>query len=153
MLSLVPTRFEQVPAAVSEDHGAVVRAEWRRLQQTLSFEVALGLACFLAAIVELALCDDTKGADGREHPAFRAVDLVHAIAFSDRPALASAWQVEVLREHVAWIATAGLIAVGATATAATASVAEVVAVAIVGRARIVSVPHDRRLSRSTTRSS
>jgi hypothetical protein len=110
---------------------------------TLSFEVALSLACVLAAVVEVGLGDDTKGADGREHPAFRAVDLVHVIAFSDRPALASARQVEVPGEHVARIALAGLIAVADSATASTASIAEVVAVATVREARIVSVPHDR----------
>ena len=86
--------------------------------------------------------DDAKGADGGEHPAFGAVDLVHAIAFSHRPALTAAWQVEVLREHVARVAIGRLIAFAAAATATAASVAEVVAVASRRRARIVSVEHD-----------
>jgi hypothetical protein len=75
----------------------------------------------------LLAVDDTGG----EHPAFGAVDFVHAIAFSHRAALTAAWQIEVLREHIARIAIGRMIAFAATATAAAASVAEVVAIAVV----------------------
>jgi hypothetical protein len=54
-------------------------------------EVALSLASVVAAVVEIGLRDDAKGADGREHPAFGAVDLVHAIAFSHQPTRTGTW--------------------------------------------------------------
>ena len=76
----------------------VVRAEWTRAQQTLLFEVALGSAGVLAAVLEIAFGHDTEGADGGEHSALGAVDLVHAVAFSHRAALTSVRQVEILRE-------------------------------------------------------
>jgi hypothetical protein len=91
VVALVPIRLEEVPATVAEDDGAVVRAECRRANQALSFEVPLGLASVLATVVEVALCDDTKGADGGEHPALGAVDLVHSVTFSYRTATAASW--------------------------------------------------------------
>jgi Cytochrome C oxidase subunit II, transmembrane domain len=42
LLGLVPIRFEQVSATIGEDDSAVVRAEWRRVQQALSFDMPLG---------------------------------------------------------------------------------------------------------------
>lgn len=51
VVTLVPIRLEQVPAALGQDDGAIVRAEWRRMQQALSVEVALGSACVLAPVV------------------------------------------------------------------------------------------------------
>jgi hypothetical protein len=69
------------------------------------FEVALGSAGVLAAVVEIALRDDAECADGGEHPGFRAVDLARTVTFSHRPALTSARQVEVLREHISWVST------------------------------------------------
>jgi hypothetical protein len=103
-LSLVPIRLEQIPSSIAKDRCAVVRAEWGGAQQTLLFEVALGLASVLPGVVEIALGDNAERADGGEHPAFRAVDLVHTIAFSHRPALTSARQVEILRKHVTGVA-------------------------------------------------
>ena len=47
-----------------------------------------------AALLEIALRDDAERADGGEHPAFRAVDLVHAVAFLRRPAVTASWQVD-----------------------------------------------------------
>jgi hypothetical protein len=44
--------------------------------------------------VEIALGHDAKSADGGEHSAFRAVDLVHTVAFSHGPSFTSARQVE-----------------------------------------------------------
>ena len=93
--------------------------------------MALGTACVTPAVVEIALGDNAKGADGREHPAFRTVDLVHAIAVSHRAALTSAWEVEVLREHVARVTIACMVAFAAPAAAAAVSVAEVVAFAVI----------------------
>jgi len=130
-VALVPIRLEQVPAAVSEDNSAVVRAEWRRVQQTLLFEVALGSPSVVAAVVEIAFGYDAEGSDGSEHLAFGAVDLVHAIAISHWPTLPATWQVKVLHEHVARVTIACLIAFAAPTAAAAASVAEVVAVAVV----------------------
>jgi hypothetical protein len=45
-------------------------------------KVALRLGNFVSAVMEIALRDDAKGADGGKHPAFGAVDLVHAISVS-----------------------------------------------------------------------
>jgi hypothetical protein len=45
-------------------------------------EVPLGLGSVVAAVVEITFGDDAEGADGGEHPAFGAVDLIHAIAVS-----------------------------------------------------------------------
>jgi len=126
-ITLVPICLEQVPAAFGEYDGAVVGVEWRRVQQTLSFEVALGSACVLAAVVEITLGHDPKGADRTEHPAFRAVDLIHAVAAPHWPALTTAWQVEVLREHVGRITIGAMIAIASAATSSARSVAEVVA--------------------------
>lgn len=89
------------------------------------------LARVLAAIVKVALGDDTQGADGGEHPAFNAVDLEHAIVFSNRPTLTPSRQVEILREHISRVAIVHMIAFARTAAAAATSVAEVVAVAVV----------------------
>jgi hypothetical protein len=89
-MSLMPIRLEQVSTSVSQDNRSVVGAECRRAQQTLLFEVALGSAGVLAAIVQIALGHDAKGTDGGEHAAFSAVNLVHAIAFSDWLALTPA---------------------------------------------------------------
>ena len=91
----------------------------------------LGLASIVAAIVEITFGDAAEGADGREHPAFGAVYLVHAIAVSHRPTLTAKWQVEVLREHVAWVTIGCMIAFAAPTAAAAVSVAEVVAIAVI----------------------
>lgn len=112
------------------------------MQQTFLFEVALGSAGLLAAIVEIALGDDSERADGGEHPAFGAVDLVHAVAFSHRPALTSAREVEVLREHIARVSIGWMIAYAASATAARASVPGIAAVSPVIASRIVSFQLD-----------
>jgi hypothetical protein len=73
-------------------------------------------------------------------PAFDAVDLVDAVALADRPTLAPARQVEVLREHVAPVAF--LIPIAITRTAASTEVAVpgivTIALAVPG---IVPVPH------------
>jgi hypothetical protein len=92
--------------------------------------VALRSAAVFAAIAQIALGHDPNSADGGEHAAFGAVDLVHAIAVSDRTALTSARQVEVLREHVTLVAIGTMITIAAAAAAAAVSVAEVVAVAV-----------------------
>src|SRR5262249_28622706 len=104
--------------------------------------MALGTTCVIPTVAEIALGHDAKGAYGGEHPAFLAVDLVHTITFPHWPPLASARQVEVLGEHIARIATGGMIAVAGSAPASAASVAVVFSVAV-RRARIVSIPHDR----------
>jgi hypothetical protein len=93
--------------------------------------VALGSTGVLPAIVQIALAHDAKGTDGGEHATFSAVDLVHAIAVSYGAALASARQVEVLREHVARIMVGSLGAFAAPAATAAVSVAEVAAFAVI----------------------
>jgi hypothetical protein len=140
-LSLGPIRLEQIPAALGKDDRAVVRAECRRAQQTLSFEVTLGSAGVLAAVVEIALGHNPKGADGGEHPALGAVDLVHSVTFSYRTAIAASWEVEVLREDVSRIVLVWAITFAGSARAAATSIAKVNVLAFSRRSRVVSVPH------------
>ena len=96
--------------------------------------MSLGLASVVAAVVEIAFSDDPEGPDGGEHPAFGAVDVVHAIPVSHWPTLTATRQLEVSREHVAWVAIVRLIAFAAAAAAAAVSVAGVVAIAVTRRA-------------------
>jgi hypothetical protein len=137
---LAPIRFEQVSATVGEDDSAVVRAEWRHVQQTLAFEVVLGSARVLPTVVKIAFGHDAKGADGGEHPGFRAVDLVHTITFPYWPALTTARQVEILGEHLPRAAL--MIAVAFTWTASTAEVAlpRIVMIAMM-LSNVVPIPH------------
>jgi hypothetical protein len=94
-------------------------------------EVALRLASVVSAVMEIALRDDAKGADGGKRPAFGPVDLVHAIPVSHWPTLTATWQVEVLREHIAGVTIGFMIAVAVPTAAASVSVAEVVAIAVI----------------------
>jgi hypothetical protein len=99
--------------------------------------VSEALAGVPAGVVEIALGNDAKGADGGEHPAFRAVDLIHTVAFSHRPALTSARQFEILREHLTRVAMVRLD----TAQAATVPIDTVAPIAVLDGPRIVSLPH------------
>jgi hypothetical protein len=131
VVAFVSVGFEQISTAVRQDNGAIVGTERRRTQQTLLLEVPLGLASVVAAVVEITFGDNPEGADGGEHPAFGAVDVVYAIPVSHWPTLTATRQVEVSREHVAWV-TIGFMIEFATPTAAAAvSVAEVVAIAVI----------------------
>jgi hypothetical protein len=142
VVAFVSVGFEEISPTVRQDNGAVVRTEWRRTYQALLLEVPLGLGSVVTAIVKIAFGDDPEGTDGGQHPALGAVDVVHAIAPSHRPALTAAWQVEVLREHVARVTIGCMIAFAAAAAAAEASVPCISAVPAVGGSRIVSVEHD-----------
>ena len=77
--------------------------------------------------MKIALGDDPS-ADGRERAAFRAVDLVDAVALSDRSTFMSAREFEILREHVAWDMF-------------------VVAIPITGRAKAEATVHFRPIAR------
>jgi hypothetical protein len=94
-------------------------------------EVALRLASVVSAVMEIALRDDAKGADGGKHPAFGAVDLVHPIPVAHWPTLTATWEVEVLREHIAQVTISFMIAFGAPTAVASVSVAEVVPFAVI----------------------
>jgi hypothetical protein len=101
--------------------------------------VAQGLTRVALPVLEIPLRDDAKRADGGEHPAFSAVDLVHAIAFSNRPTVTPARQGQVVHEHIARVTIGHMIAFAAPATAAAVAVAEVVANTVICWARIVPV--------------
>ena len=114
--------------------------------------IAANLSTFsahLATIVEIALGHDAEGTNGGEHAAFGAVDLVHAIALSNWPALTAAWQVEVLREHVPRVAFVIAVAIARAAATTEAAVPRAAAVSAVVRSRIVSVPHSQPRRSST----
>ena len=83
----------------------------------------------------------TLGDYGGEHSAFRAVDLVHAVAFPHRPALMSARQIEIPCGHISGIAIIQRIAFAVAATAAADPIA-IAAVAVISGSGIVSIPHD-----------
>jgi hypothetical protein len=99
-------------------------------------------ARIIAAVVEIALGDDPKGADRGEHPAFSAVDLVHAIGLSHWPTLTAAWQIEVLNENVSRIALVIAVALIRATAAAEDAIPRVAAVSPFVGPRIVSVEHD-----------
>jgi hypothetical protein len=80
--------------------------------------------------MEIVLGHNAKGADGGEHPAFRAVDLVQAVAFAHRPALTSSWKVEIPREHISRVAMVHMIALAGTTAAAAATIADIAPVAL-----------------------
>jgi hypothetical protein len=84
-LTLVSVGFEKISPAVRQDIGAVVRTERGGTEQTFVFEVPLGSASVVSAVVEIAFGDDAEGADGGEYPAFLTVDFVHAISVSHGP--------------------------------------------------------------------
>jgi hypothetical protein len=141
-VSLVPIRLEQVSAAVGEHHCAIVRAERGGPYEPLPLEVSQALAGVPAAVVEIALGNDAKGADGGKHPAFGAADLVDAVALSHRPAVTTPWQVEIPCEHFPLIALVIALAFACAASTAEVSVTYVVAIAII-ISDIVPVPHFR----------
>jgi hypothetical protein len=97
---------------------------------------------WLTAVVKIGLGNDSKGADSGEHPAFRAVDLVHTIAFSHRLALTSARQVEIFREHISWVSILRRITVAARIATATAiSIVGAGSITNILESRIVRIPH------------
>jgi len=123
VMSLMPIRLEQVSTSVSQDNRSVVGAECRRAQQTLLFEVALGSAGVLAAIVQIAL-----GRRERHRRRSRT-------GWRSRPPR----QVQVPREHIARIAIG--IAVLLTCAASTAEVAIPSVTIALTVADIVPIPH------------
>jgi hypothetical protein len=130
-------------ATATASPGSSSKESDGRSQQPFSWQ-RNGSACVLASVVEIALGHNTKRSHGAKHPAFGAVDLIHAIAFSDWPALTSTWQVEVFREYISRIAL--LIAVTLTCAAAAAEVAipRIATITLVV-ANLVTVQHSRRL--------
>jgi hypothetical protein len=140
VVAFVSVGFEEISRAVRQGHGAVVGTNWTRTQQPLLLEVALRLASFVSAVMEITLGDDPKGADGGKHSAFGVVNLVHPIAVSHWPTLTAPWQIEVLREHVTRLAFLVSIAIARTAAATKIAIPGATAVAVVA-ARIVPVEH------------
>jgi hypothetical protein len=102
----------------------------------------------VAWIVEVAFRDHSKRANRRERAALGAIELVHTVAVADQLASVSAWEVKVLREHVARFVIAR--AVRCTATATATSIGRTVALSTVSCLMIVSVPHDPTSSRCFT---
>ncbi len=84
---------EEATAALTTHVAQVQTRPVALIGANRTFEVALGPACVVAAVVEIAFGHDTEGADGGEHSALGAVDFVDAIAFPHRPALTAAWQI------------------------------------------------------------
>jgi hypothetical protein len=104
IIALVAIGFQEVAPAIAERHGTVVGTERRRANQTFVrkvLEASPGTLGVFTQVMKIALGDYTKRADRRQRAALGAVDLVDAVALSDRSTFMSARQVEILREHVA----------------------------------------------------
>ena len=108
VIALVAIRLEEIPPAVGQGNGAVLRADRRRANQPVvlqTLEGSLRALRVVAKVMKIALGNDSKRPDGRQRAAFLAVDLVHSVALANRSSLTSARQVEVLREDVARVRT------------------------------------------------
>jgi carboxyl-terminal processing protease len=66
-----------------------------------------------------------------EQPAFRAVDFVDAVTLSYGPTLPTAWELEILREHVSWITLLKVLAHARPTACAAASIADVTPVSVI----------------------
>ena len=116
VVTLVAVGLEQVTSAVRQVTARSSELSGLRANQPLASRDARGSdASFgiVAQVVQIALGHNPKRANGRQHAALGAVDLVDTVALPNRPALASARQVEVPREHVAWIALVVPVAIAA----------------------------------------
>lgn len=143
VVTFVAVGLEEIPPALGEDDGPVLRAERARSNQSLFFEMPdapAHAARVVAQIVQVALRHDPKRADRPQHAAFAAIDLVDAIALANRSALTSAWQVDILREHVTRVMCLVAVAVTRTASAAAIPIRRTAAIAILV-SRVVPVEH------------
>jgi hypothetical protein len=57
---LAPIRFEQVSPTIAQHDRTIIRADGGGTEQTFPFEVALGLASVVAAVVEIAFGDNSE---------------------------------------------------------------------------------------------
>ena len=65
VVTLVAVGFEQVSPPIGKDDGTIIRAEGGGTEQTFPFEVRAGATReVVAAVVEITLGNDAKGADG-----------------------------------------------------------------------------------------
>jgi hypothetical protein len=94
----------------------------------------------VADVVKITLGDDPKRADRRQRAALAAVDLVRTVALPNRSALASTWEVDILREYVTRVAFLIPIAIARAAAATNVAVPGATTIAI-GVVRIAPVPH------------
>jgi hypothetical protein len=85
---------------------------------------------FVTRVVEVAFRDDSERTDRRECSALGTIDLVHTVAVADQLASVSAWEIQILREHIVGFVIAD--AVGNTATAASAWITHVAPLSTTG---------------------
>jgi hypothetical protein len=143
VMSVMPIRLEQVTSSVCQRDGAIIGADRERANQPFLlkvFETSARCPGVLEDVVEIALGDHPKRADRRQRSGLGAVDLVHAFALPNRPALLPTWEIETLRECITRVAIVVPIAI-ARATAATRVAVPGVATVAIVVARIVPVPH------------
>jgi hypothetical protein len=142
-IALVAIRLEEIPPAVGQGNGAVLRADRRRANQPVvlqTLEGSLRALRVVSEVVEIAFGHDAECADGGQSPAFVAVDIVDAVTLADRPTLAAARQVEVLREDVARGTVARIMGVSAAA-ASSIAVARLFTIPVAFPAWVVPVQH------------
>ena len=101
--AFVAVGLEEIPAALGQDDGSVVRTERTPANQPFVLEMPKApprALSVLTQVVEITLGDHSKRADRRQRAAFGAVDLVHAVTLAYRLPLASTREVEIRRERV-----------------------------------------------------
>jgi hypothetical protein len=117
--------FQEIATALGQDDCAVVGADQTSANEPFILQMPKAssrVAGIIAQVVKIALGHDAKGTNRPEHPALSAVDLADALALSYRASLTSAWQLEILREHVTWVLFFVRIPIAASAAIAAISV-------------------------------
>jgi hypothetical protein len=153
-------RLEQVSPARGQDDDAIVGTERARANQSLALKMSSAptrTVGIVAQIMKIALGDDPKCADGPQHAALSAIDLVNTVALPNGLALTPTRQVEVSREHVTRITFHAPVAIAGTSPTSEAAIPRALTVGAVARSRVIPVEHDafsQRIKwRSATRSS
>jgi hypothetical protein len=98
VIALVAVGFEEIAPALGQDDGAIVGTEWARPNQSLALKMSSAptrIVGIVAKVTHIPLGDDPKCADGSQHAALSAVDLVNALALSNQFALGTAREVEI----------------------------------------------------------
>jgi hypothetical protein len=140
--TFVAIGFEEISAMLGQGDSSIGRAERTPANQSLVLQMANAtarIAGLLAQVVEIAFGYNPKRTDGPEHTALGSVDLVDAVALSDRLPLVSTREVEIPGEHVARVTVFAAVAFAAPTTTAETAIPPV-AIAVIA-SRIVPVPH------------
>src|SRR5262245_17636982 len=107
LIAVVTMGLEQAAPAVGQGHGMVTTIHGNALNQPLLSQMTkVGVAPVhggIPHVAEIALRDDAKGAHGGERPALRSAQAILATAITHELAFRTARQIQIAREHIAWI--------------------------------------------------